>query len=148
MITNVVIDPDLPGQTMTWNLLAAPAGATLNSSNGIFNWRPAIAQSPTTNVISLKVADSGSPSLSGTNNFNIIVLRPATPGFGALGYTNRQFNFTIIGDPGPDYAVFGSTNLVNWLLLQQFNSPVPPSPFVDVSGTNFNQRFYKIQLSP
>ena len=148
VITNIVTDPDLPGQTMTWSLLAAPAGATLNSSNGIFNWRPTIAQSPLTTNIFFKVTDSGSPSLSATQIFSVSVLRPASPTLSSATMSNGWFSFSVGGDIGPDYQLWTSTNLTGWLLLMQSNSPLQPFVFEDFGATNFSQRFYRIQLAP
>jgi glucuronoarabinoxylan endo-1,4-beta-xylanase len=42
LTTNVATDLDSPPQTLTFNLLNAPTNATLNSSNGIFSWRPLV----------------------------------------------------------------------------------------------------------
>ena len=43
---------------------------TLNATNGILAWRPTVAQSPTTNLVSVMVADNGTPSLSATQQFH------------------------------------------------------------------------------
>ncbi len=57
-ITNVVTDPDVPPQTLTFNLLNAPANATLttvNGTNGILMWRPLVSQAGTANLVSVQV---------------------------------------------------------------------------------------------
>ncbi len=36
----VASDPDLPANTLTYSATGLPAGATLNSSTGVFNWTP------------------------------------------------------------------------------------------------------------
>jgi autotransporter-associated beta strand protein len=148
VLTNTLLNPDTPPATLTWALVSAPSGMTLGSSGGVLNWRPTIAQSPATNMISLKVSDSGSPALSATQSFTATVSLPTTPTFSALSWSNGVFGFTVNGDKGPDYEVLGSTNLFDWFLLQQLNSPVTPFQFVDPVTTNYNQRFYKIQLVP
>jgi hypothetical protein len=65
-----------------------------------------------------------------------------------LSYTNGGFLCTVGGDHGPDYGVYASTNLTNWLLLQQFTAPAPPFQFTDPDATNFDQRFYRVLLGP
>ena len=147
-ITNTILNPDTPPRTLTWSLLSAPPGMTLDAASGLLDWRPTMAQSPTTNAVSLMVADNGTPSLSATQTFTVTVVRPAAPMLSALGYTNGQFGFTVSGTAGPDYAVLTSTNLVNWLLLQQWNSPATPFSFRDASATNSGPRFYRVQLLP
>ncbi|MSU19779.1 MAG: hypothetical protein EXS30_00100 [Pedosphaera sp.] len=37
-VTNAATDADLPAQSLTYSLLTAPVGATINSSNGVVNW--------------------------------------------------------------------------------------------------------------
>lgn len=146
--TNVASDSDLPPQTLTFSLLAPPSGATVNAGNGGFSWRPAIAQSPSTNFISVKVTDSGTPNLSATQNFLVIVIKPARPTVSALGFSNGQLRVTIAGDSGPDCAVYVSTNLTAWTSIWTTNSPVPPFVFFDSEMTNLNRRFYRVYLGP
>lgn len=149
-ITNVASDPDVPPQTLTFSLLAPPSGAGINVTNGIFSWRPAIAQSPSTNAISVVVADNGTPVLSATQSFNVTVLRPVSPTFSAPIFSNGIFALQINGDTGPDYSVQATTNLappVTWQTLMTTDLP-PPFFFNDPAATNFNQRFYHIMLGP
>src|SRR5205814_9619722 len=42
-------------------------------STGVFTWTPGNAQSPSTNVITIQVADNGTPSWSATQSFTIFV---------------------------------------------------------------------------
>ncbi|MEO6184235.1 MAG: putative Ig domain-containing protein, partial [Verrucomicrobiota bacterium] len=73
-ITNSVNDPDLPANTLTFNLEpGAPEGVTINSTNGVLTWTPLEIQAPSTNIITVRVIDDGSPALSTTNSFTIVV---------------------------------------------------------------------------
>jgi uncharacterized repeat protein (TIGR01451 family) len=73
ILTIVATDPDLPAQTLIYSLAAdAPLGSGINST-GQFIWTPTEAQGPSTNVIALRVTDNGTPSLSATTNFTVIV---------------------------------------------------------------------------
>ena len=65
-------DPDLPLQSLTFTLAEAPAGASL-SDGGLFLWTPAENQGPSTNRVVVIATDDGSPSLSATQQFTIIV---------------------------------------------------------------------------
>ncbi len=78
--TNSATDPDIPANTLTFSFAATPpANATLNSSSGVFTWIPSEAQGPGTNVVSIRVADNGSPSLSATQTFTLFVLEANSP---------------------------------------------------------------------
>ncbi|MEO5804588.1 MAG: putative Ig domain-containing protein [Verrucomicrobiota bacterium] len=73
-ITNVVSDSDLPANTLAFALEpGAPEGVTLNSTNGVLTWTPSEIQGPGTNTITVRVTDDGSPALSATNSFTIVV---------------------------------------------------------------------------
>lgn len=150
-ITNSILNPDTPPLTLNWNLVSAPTGMALGSATGILNWRPAISQSPATNLISLKVTDSGTPPLSGTQQFSVYVLRPSAPAISQAAISSGSFSMLVGGDSGPDYTLFGATNLsspMSWLPLQTNLAAAPPFIFSDATATNFSQRFYRVQIGP
>ncbi|MCX6903135.1 MAG: putative Ig domain-containing protein [Verrucomicrobia bacterium] len=73
VITNLASDPDWPPNQLTFALLTGPTNATLDPSNGVFAWTPALAQSPSTNLIVISLTDDGVPPLSATQSFTLIV---------------------------------------------------------------------------
>lgn len=146
--TNSASDTDVPAQTLTFTLLGGLSGTSLNSSNSIFNWRPTIAQSPSTNLMSVIVTDNGTPSLTATQSFTVYVTRPTTPSLQPGAYTGGDFPILVSGDAGPDYTVEASTNLVNWLPLFTTNSPALPFNWSDPNAASFNQRYFRIMLGP
>jgi hypothetical protein len=69
-----VTDTDAPPNVLTFSLDAgAPAGASVNPTNGLFSWRPTRAQAPSTNGMTVRATDDGIPQLSSTRNFTVIV---------------------------------------------------------------------------
>ena len=67
-------DPDLPPQTLTYSLGPdAPSGASINPISGDFAWTPSEAQGSSTNWITATVTDDGSPVLSDSKTFTVIV---------------------------------------------------------------------------
>ncbi len=148
-LTNVATDAELPTQTLTFNLLAAPTNATLtslNASNALFTWRPLISQSPSTNVIQVKVTDSGTPALSTTNNFVITINATTRPLLNSIT-VGGQVNLSATGLIGPDYSLFTTTNLVDWQLLLTANPTAMPVLFTDTNRSD-TARFYRLQLGP
>jgi hyaluronate lyase len=67
----------------------APAGATINSSNGVFEWTPSSAQPGGRYKITARVMDAGIPAMTDSQSFTITVLTPNTPPLFPL-MSNRQ----------------------------------------------------------
>ena len=154
VFTNQAADPDLPAQILTWSLASAPAGTaiqTLNVTNAIFTWRPTIAQSPSTNVLSVIVTDNGTPSLSATQSFSVTVMRPASPQMQSPAWTGHAFTLKVTGGSGPDYIVDATTNLsrqTSWTPLATNLSATLPWVWTDISASNNPTKFYRIRLGP
>ena len=65
-------DSDLPVQLLTYSLVSGPSGLTV-SPEGVVAWTPTEEQGPSTNAVTVRVSDNGSPALSTTSSFNLIV---------------------------------------------------------------------------
>jgi glucuronoarabinoxylan endo-1,4-beta-xylanase len=149
LITNVATDSDLPPQTLTFSPANTwPANATLNSSNGIFTWRPLVSQANTTNQIEVRVTDNGTPNLSATNSFYVIVNPVTNPVVSSPSVFGGQINMTVNGPQGPDYTLQTTTNLTtSWQALFTTNSPLMPCTFADTNLID-PARFYRFQIGP
>ena len=150
VVTNLATDPDVPPETLSFSLLSGPTNAAVNPTNGVFSWRPKVAQTPSTNSVAIVVADNGSPSLSATQNFRVTVVRPVRPALSVAGVDAAGVQLNVFGDLGPDYSLYVITNLgqANWLLLQTTNPQVVPFQFRDISATGFGQKYYRVLLGP
>jgi RHS repeat-associated protein/uncharacterized repeat protein (TIGR01451 family) len=85
VITNTAADFDTPAQTLTFSLAAgSPEGATINPTNGVFRWQPTPAQASTTNLITVRVTDSGFPAVSSSRSFTVVVKEYLAPSLGQL----------------------------------------------------------------
>jgi hypothetical protein len=96
-------DADEPAQTLSYSLEpGAPAGAAIDSA-GAFTWTPAAAQAGTTNVITVRVTDDGSPPLSHTQSFTVVI----TGGLRVTGISIASGTVTITWDstPGASYRL-------------------------------------------
>jgi hypothetical protein len=72
-VTNTATDSDLPANTLTFSLGTHPTGMTITPDTGIIDWTPTEAQGPSSNLVEVVVTDDGSPVLSTTNTFAVIV---------------------------------------------------------------------------
>ena len=146
--TIAAADADIPTQKLTFTLEAgAPAGASVNSSNGLFTWAPPLGYTPQTNLISVRVTDDGTPALSATNSFSVIVLR--LPRFLGLSRpTNGVVTLFWQSHPGKTYRL-------------GYKDSLAPGPWTDfpsdtvatnyaTSATNtvgaIGQRYYRLLL--
>jgi gliding motility-associated-like protein len=55
--TATATDADLPANTLTFSLLGAPPGASINSSTGVFSWTPTEAQGPGSYTFTVRISD-------------------------------------------------------------------------------------------
>jgi len=144
IFTANVTDPDLPPQTFTFSLDAgAPTNATINATNGTFTWSS--SQVPGTNLITVRVTDSGTPALSAARTFKLAVIA----GFRVSSIT-RQPNGDIVLNIG---ATAGKTyrveykddlNAAGWTRLGSDQVAASSTLVItDNLGPN-SQRFYRV----
>jgi VCBS repeat-containing protein len=66
-------DVDLPANNLTFSLVGAPAGASIDSGSGAFAWMPTEAQGPGDYTFTVKVCDNGTPSLCDQESITVHV---------------------------------------------------------------------------
>ena len=93
-------------------------GTGIGATNGVFTWTPSDLQGPTTNSLSIIVRDSGSPPLSATQTFVVIVRDTISDVALSIGSTN---------------VLAGETNLVPVLWFRCWNLPMRQLIFMDDS---------------
>lgn len=144
-------DTDIPTNSLTFTLISAPSGATINASSGLFNWRPAVAQADTTNAVQVQVTDYNpyavnQQHLSDTKSFTIVVKPLAPVILTTLGHTNGQFQFQASGTAGPDYIIEASADLLGWVELETNISPALPLQYTD--SAHATNHFFRVRLAP
>ena len=86
VVAAAATDPDLPANTLTYGLVAAPSGATINPSTGLITWTPGESQGPNVVTFTITVSDNGSPGLTDQETIAVTVQevnetpQPANPG--------------------------------------------------------------------
>src|SRR5206468_3458729 len=133
-ITNVAADTDVPAKALTFGLVSPPAGASIDPNSGVFTWTPSETQGPSTNLVTVRVTDNGSPPLSDTKNFTVVVNEVnSAPVLGPIfDKTIKELNtltFTITADdvdvptniltfslvsPPPGASINPSTGVFTW----------------------------------
>ena len=111
VISSSVTHPDLD-QTLLFTLEpGAPAEATLDTATGVFRWTATDASLNTTNPVTIRVSDNGTPTLSDAKSFSIaVVARPTI-----LSATIAGDFVTLIWNsiPGQVYRVQYKLNLTD-----------------------------------
>jgi hypothetical protein len=134
--------------TLAYQLISAPAGASINS-NGVIIWTPSDAQKSTTNTIVAVVTSSNpydwvKPQLRATNSFAVVVapyLRLINPAWTSGGHLKFSLNYTI---HGKTYLLESSTNLVDWVSVGELEGVGGPLTTTDPETNVIPKRFYRI----
>jgi hypothetical protein len=142
--TNSATDPDIPANTLAYSLdPGAPPTAGVVTNTGVFAWPTTDANANTTNWITVRVTDNGSPPLSDARTFTAtVVARPTLQGSFVL--TNGA-TLTWSAIPGATYRVQFKDDLTdtNWTsLVPDVTTNGPTASITDTPSVQ--QRFYRI----
>jgi hypothetical protein len=138
-------DPDQPAQTIAFSLDTPPQGASINASTGAFTWTPTSAQAGT-NTLHVRVTDNGTPPLSATADFNVVVTATQSGSITVTGTVDVTGNPTInwTSQTGVTYRVEykNSLNDATWTLLNESTATGSSMSIVDPNPGQ--QRFYHV----
>jgi len=149
-----------PSNTVAFTVVAA--GSTPLAYQWYFNTNTPLANATNVTLIlaNVQTTNAGAYSVIVTNTAGSVISSNAIltvssgapssqPQLSGFIYNNDgTFSLTVNGDTGPDYIVQASTNLTDWASIFTNHSPTPPFIWTDSGASNFNQRFYRIQLGP
>ena len=137
------------GQNLNFSVTASGAGPL--AYQWIFNGSNIL--SATNSVLSLNsvtTAQAGTFLIIVTNNFGAVTSAPvnltisvAVAVLTPVAPVNGQFALSIVGQPGYQYVVQASTNLVNWMSIA---TNISPFNFVDADTSRFSERFYRTYI--
>jgi hypothetical protein len=144
--TATASDPDVPQQTLTFSLdSGAPAGALVNSVSGQFTWTIPGNMPASTNNITLRVTDNGTPARSSAQTFSVVVLVPLRVGsFQSSG--PGQFTLGWPSVAGKHYQVQfkPALNAPNWTDLGGPITATGSTTSINDTPGAATQRFYRI----
>jgi hypothetical protein len=118
------VDADAPAQTLTWQLISPPSGATVNASTGLLTWTLPSVEATTEFVINYSVTDNGSAPLTG--NGSLVVTVNQTSAAPEILLSNSTLTF--IEDSAP--LIVGAGAIV-----------------LDSDATNFSGGTLRVQIS-
>ncbi|HUL51167.1 MAG TPA: lamin tail domain-containing protein, partial [Candidatus Nitrosotalea sp.] len=149
LVLNVTAtDAEAPPQNLTFSLdPGAPTGATINPANGLFSWRPGPAQSPSTNLITVRVTDDGSPPMTASTSFTVQVApRPQVTSI--TSDTNGGYAISFVTVPGKTYRVEFKDSLEDsvWQAIGADVVATGGTLTVSDDPSSSPQRFYRITV--
>ena len=144
-------DPDAPPQSLRFSLdSGAPSGTAIDPVSGVFTWLPSQAQSSTTNSITVRVTDNGTPALSDAKTFTVVI-QAAALGFSGVTLSTGGFpTFNWIALPGRTYRIDFKADLNDavWQTLTQFQPSGSSGTFTDQTPPSGGDRYYRLVLLP
>ena len=152
-LTVPAIATDVEGASLGYALISGPAGCSVNPSTGTFTWRPTIAQSGVTYPVAIRATESGTGGLSSTLNFQTTVNSATAPQVSTSwisgdAQSSPQVQLSMNGQLGPDYLVWASEDLMNWVNLGAATPTTFPFVWTDANASQYPKRFYQIRLGP
>jgi hypothetical protein len=138
-------DGDNPPQTLEYRLEnGAPANAAIDPATGLFSWTPTPAQSPSTNLITVRVTDNGVPALSARGTFTAMALLPPDLIVGDLN--GGMLSLSWAGVTGKIYQVQYAESLGSpqWINLGPAQPGTGGLLSYQIDLANDGQRFYRI----
>ena len=149
IITNTATDSDIPANSFTFSLATnAPAGSAIDPITGVLTWAPADAQAKTTNNLTVRVTDNGSPAMSDARSFTVTVV--SRPVIQSIILSNQIVTITWSAISNQTYRLQYQQNLgaTNWTdLLPTVTASGPTASRTD-SIAPAPQRFYRVHLIP
>ena len=144
-------DSDVPANHLTYHLLAAPTGATLDPLTGVFVWTPAVGQGITNETVSIEVTDNGVPPMSAKGSFNVRVSGPPAPHIhGIVVSASRTVSITWEAIPGRSYRLQYTADLGSnvWQNLAGDVHAQSVTASKTDDGGLLRQRFYRVGMLP
>jgi hypothetical protein len=145
--TATASDPDLPANALTFSLdSGAPSGATIHPSTGVFTWTPQASQAPSTNNVTARITDSGTPSLSATRTFQIIAFPAGTLQFTDITVSPSGIvSLTWNSEPATVYRLEYKDDLASttWLVVGDYTA-TSSTTSANHSTSGSPHRYYKV----
>ncbi|HXG49553.1 MAG TPA: hypothetical protein VNO52_18165, partial [Methylomirabilota bacterium] len=143
-LTVTAHDEDEPPQALAFDLVEGPTGSAL-TADGVFSWTPLPIQSPSTNRVTVRVTDDGTPPARGTRSFTVEV-RPALRSTVVVTDDGLTLSFATI--VGRTYQVEYKNDLKDAQWLPLGDPAVATSTSMSVSDTLGTRphRFYRIVI--
>ena len=149
VVTNTATDADIPTNLLTYQLVAPPDGATIDT-NGVIRWTPSEAQGPGTYTLTTVVTDNGVPPMSATNSFTVTVLAISPPIIESIVASGGDVTISWSAVSGRNYRVQFKSDLTEptWTNLAGDITSTGSTAAKTDATISGNRRYYRVVLLP
>lgn len=150
-LTNAATD-SRTSVTLTYTLTNSPSAVTnpVISTNGIITWTPPASSTNTTYTLTTIVTDNGSPQLSATNSF-IVLVAAAVPSIGSVSVNANGVNLQWTAPTNEEFEVQSATNITPPIVWFPFTNIITSTSgtfsFMDTNTASV-MKFYELILLP
>ena len=145
--TALADDPDFPTQALAFSLNpGAPPAASIQGTSGLFSWTTGPVDAGTTNSIGVTVSDFGSPRLTASRSFIVVVMGEL---LASVSQSGETVFISVPSIPGRTYRLEYKNALddPSWEPLgTDALANGPTLTFADGTAAN-GQRFYRVVLA-
>jgi len=149
VISNYASDSDIPANKLRFSLdPGAMASASIDPATGHLTISTSDADANTTNLITVRVTDDGSPNLSDAKSFTLVIV--TRPEITSISVSNDIASINWSAIPGQTYRVqyLDSLSATNWTELPPDVTAASSTALQTDNVGNSPQRFYRIALVP
>jgi hypothetical protein len=144
--TSTATDSDLPANTLTYSLdTGAPASASIGLSTGVFTWATTASDANTTNAITARVTDDGTPALDDAKSFTVTVVSAPTANISVAGNV-VTISWTAIANQ--TYRVQYKNNLDDATWTDLAPDVTASGSTASATDTTISQKFYRVAVLP
>lgn len=147
-LTFTATDTDIPAQQLAFSLAAgAPAGCSINTTNGILSWLIPGSPGLATNTIKVIVTDSGKPPKTNSITFKVIAIDSIVASLAPAG-NSASLSWNTV--PGLTYRLQYKNDLADpaWINQPEVLATTTNLSAVDSGMATNKTRFYRISARP
>jgi len=134
--------------SISYTLLNAPQGVSIDPETGLITWHPTIAQAGSTYYFAVSAITTNGTSLSATQWLAVTVCAPPQPRINRISFENGIAAIEIDAIPGIKYTIQASQNLTHWEDILRITPNSTPIRVTDTNAAKYNVRFYRILVGP
>jgi hypothetical protein len=139
-----IISSSWENNFLTWSLLSAPPGASIDPLTGLVTWTPTAGQAGVAYTFRVQASDAGVPPLTDSSEFTVTVV--PQPEFISVARPGGDVALTWKAAPDAVYEVQTATALAGpWSVLTEVTADAATASWSGAAPAG-HRRFYRVKL--